>query len=107
MEDQRRKYLDENREKPLDSPGNSSGPEHFQSNDTTGSGLSEAERAFQDGTTNEMDAANDGDTEKLVDHYNINDKAHSDSSPEHFIPTTSNYHHADDPQDSPENDSRH
>ena len=35
-------------------------------------------------------------SEILVQRYNINDKAHSDSSFEDFIPTTSSFHHAED-----------
>ena len=34
-------------------------------------------------------------SEILVQRYNINDKAHSDSSFEDFIPTTSSFHHAE------------
>ena len=36
----------------------------------------------------------DNGSQKLVDEYNINDKAHSDSSEEDFIKTTSNFKHA-------------
>ena len=82
--------------------------EEFAPNATTGSGLSEAERNFQDGTNNDLrnDHHDDG-SEQLVDRYNINDKAHSDSSLDDFVNTTSNFHHADEPgpDDSPERDS--
>jgi hypothetical protein len=35
------------------------------------------------------------EAEKLSDHYNINDQAHRNSSPEDFAKTISNYHHTD------------
>ena len=38
-------------------------------------------------------------SEILVQRYNINDKAHSDSSFEDFIPTTSSFHHAENRND--------
>lgn len=38
-------------------------------------------------------------SEILVQRYNINDKAHSDSSFEDFIPTTSSFHHAENRDD--------
>ena len=38
-------------------------------------------------------------SEVLVQRYNINDKAHSDSSFEDFIPTTSSFHHAENRND--------
>jgi hypothetical protein len=80
----------------------------FPTNSTTGSGFSEAERAVQDGTNVKGYPGESGNlgSDELVDSYNINDKAHSDSSVEDFIKTTSNYHHAED-DDSPENDGRH
>lgn len=40
----------------------------------------------------------------LIEKYNINDQAHSDSSKKDFIDTVSNFHHADETQkDSQEN----
>lgn len=38
----------------------------------------------------------DNGSRKLVDEYNINDKAHSDSSEEDFIKTISNFKHANE-----------
>ena len=72
----------------------------FKSNDTTGSGFSEAERSTQDGTNS------DNGSEDLVDKYNINDKAHFDSSKEDFVKTTSNFKHAaeDNSEDKAEDD---
>lgn len=35
-------------------------------------------------------------SEELIQKYNINDQAHSNSSKEEFIKTTSNFHHADE-----------
>ena len=64
----------------------------FESNSTTGSGLSQAERNVQDGTNSDV---NNG-SEELVEKYNINDKAYSDSSKKDFVETTSNFHHADE-----------
>ncbi|HEY0091321.1 MAG TPA: hypothetical protein VGB43_02450 [Flavobacterium sp.] len=91
---------DQHRDQP-DTPVN----RELQDNETTGSGLSQAERRNQDGTNSSIiDHSGAGD---LVDSFNINDKAHSDSSIDDFIPTKSNYHHAEKPDDGPENDSIH
>lgn len=57
---------------------------------TTGSGYSEAERNAQDGTNA------DNGSRYLVDKYNINDQAYSDSSLDDFVKTTSGFRHADD-----------
>jgi hypothetical protein len=54
---------------------------------TTGSGYSQAERDAQDATNG---------SQYLVDKYNINDQAHSDSSLDDFVKTTSGFRHADD-----------
>lgn len=35
-------------------------------------------------------------SEKLIEKYNINDQAHSNSSEKDFIKTTSNFKHSDD-----------
>lgn len=35
-------------------------------------------------------------SEELIDKYNINDQAHSDSSKDEFIDTVSNFHHSDE-----------
>jgi len=64
----------------------------FESNSTTGSGLSQAERNVQDGTNSDVSNG----SEELVEKYNINDKAYSDSSKKDFVETTSNFHHADE-----------
>ena len=66
----------------------------FKDNDTTGSGYSEAERATQDGTNSDLQNGSD----ELIDKYNINDKAHHDSSKEDFVNTVSNFRHADSEQ---------
>jgi hypothetical protein len=85
----------------------------FDSNSTTGSGLSEQERDSQDGSssnTEDDDVPHRGNG-YLVDKYNVNDKAHNDSGIDDFINTTSNFHHADpkddDETDGPEIDGRH
>ena len=44
---------------------------------------------------NNLDHDKNG-SRKLVNEYNINDKAHSDSSEEDFIKTTSNFKHANE-----------
>ncbi|RZJ34439.1 MAG: hypothetical protein EOO51_09530 [Flavobacterium sp.] len=80
--------------------------EDFPSDSTTGSGFSELEREHQDGTNAIRDSQDNG-SQLLTDSYNINDKAHSDSSLDDFVKTTSNYHHADEPDDDPGSDSRH
>lgn len=71
-------------------------------NTTTGSGYDEAQREKLDGT-NSQNPANpskeDNGSQELVDKYNINDKAYSDSSKEDFVKTTSNFHHADEKDD--------
>jgi hypothetical protein len=35
-------------------------------------------------------------SEELIDKYNINDQAHSDSSAKDFVKTVSEFHHADE-----------
>lgn len=35
-------------------------------------------------------------SEELIKKYNVNDQAHSNSSKEEFIKTTSNFHHSDE-----------
>lgn len=64
--------------------------------ETTGSGYSEAERASKDATNTDYpaDVQHKGSKE-LIDKYNINDQAHSNSSKEDFIKTVSNFNHAD------------
>lgn len=37
-------------------------------------------------------------SEALIEKYNINDQAHSDSSTADFVKTVSEFHHADEPQ---------
>ncbi|HLA56668.1 MAG TPA: hypothetical protein VK623_11235 [Flavobacterium sp.] len=69
----------------------------YEPNGTTGSGYSEAERRVQDGI-NSPDEKNG--SKYLVDKYNINDKAYSDSSLKDFTKTTSAFHHND--EDNPE-----
>ena len=89
----------ENNENPKDSLDKNKSAETFESNSTTGSGLSQAERNVQDGTNSDIDNG----SEALVEKYNINDKAYSDSSKKDFVETTSNFHHADeDDQESEE-----
>ena len=63
---------------------------------TTGSGYSEAERASEDATKTDYpaDPQHKGSRE-LIDKYNINDQAHSDSSKDDFVKTISNFKHAD------------
>jgi len=34
----------------------------------------------------------------LIEKYNINDQAHSDSSAKDFVKTVSEFHHADEPE---------
>ncbi|AWI25727.1 hypothetical protein [Flavobacterium pallidum] len=65
---------------------------------TTGSGISEAERNLHDNTLsrNPVDPQHaDNGRIELVNKYNINDKAHSDSSAGDFVKTVSKFHHAD------------
>ena len=50
-------------------------------------------KKYQDINNLERD---DNGSRKLVDEYNINDKAHSDSSEEDFIKTISNFKHANE-----------
>ncbi len=101
-----------NHSKKMDSDNSDNGSfqqeKAFASDSTTGSGFSEGERRLQDGTNSDLGEDIAGDSaEQLVDSYNINDKAHSDSSIDDFVKTTSNYHHAENPEDSPENDGIH
>lgn len=72
----------------------------YDPDSTTGSGISELERTVQDGTAS-REASHLG-SEELIEKYNINDQAHSDSSLEDFVKTTSAFKHADDAKpDSP------
>ncbi|MDR6966415.1 hypothetical protein J2X31_000408 [Flavobacterium arsenatis] len=66
--------------------------EGIAEDETTGSGYNEAERASKDATN--MDLQHKGSRE-LIDKYNINDQAHSDSSKDNFVKTISNNNHAD------------
>ncbi len=97
-------YGNQSRNMQADNTGNES---FGESDTTTGSGYSEAERSFQDGhTSDNADVVNRGSRE-LIDKYNINDQAHSDSSKEDFIKTVSNFRHSDEATDDAENQSRH
>ena len=88
-----------------DNSGNKSfekSPEDYPRNSTTGSGYSESERDNND-STNSQNPANpyaDNGSQELVDKYNINDKAYSDSSKKDFVETVSKFHHADEEDDS-------
>lgn len=64
--------------------------------ETTGSGYSEAERISKDATNSDYpkDLEHKGSRE-LIDKYNINDQAHSNSSKDDFVKTISNSTHAD------------
>ena len=62
---------------------------------TTGSGYSEQERAAQDGVNNPAVIDHRGSIE-MTRRYNINDKAHFDSSKDDFVPTVSSFRHADE-----------
>ncbi|HEX9980381.1 MAG TPA: hypothetical protein VGB50_07435 [Flavobacterium sp.] len=102
-------YGNEPRKMGSDYTGNASFEEPgkgIESDTTTGSGYSEGERNAQDGTNNSYDHRGN---DELVDKYNVNDKAHFDSSLDDFIPTVSNYKHSDgnEATDNPEKDSRH
>jgi len=83
----------------------------FDNKETTGAGYSEGERNLQDSVNSDTGHHQGEGAETLVDSYNINDKAHSNSSLDDFIKTTSNFHHAekpeDEPEDEPETDSIH
>ena len=70
--------------------------EGIAEDETTGSGLSEAERTSKDATNTDYpnDLQHQGSRD-LIDKYNINDQAHSDSSKDDFVKTISNYNHAD------------
>ena len=70
--------------------------EGIAKDETTGSGYSEAERASKDGTNSDYpaDLEHKGSRE-LIDKYNINDQAHSNSSKDDFVKTVSNNNHAD------------
>ncbi len=73
-----------------------SGNKSFEhENLTTGSGYSSQEREVQDGTNNPSVIDYRGNDE-LINKYNINDKAHFESSKDDFVRTTSNFRHADD-----------
>lgn len=68
--------------------------------ETTGSGYSEAERVSKDSTNSDYpaDLEHKGSRE-LIDQYNINDQAHSNSSKKDFVKTVSNNNHADGSKD--------
>ena len=88
-EEQLRDFSTENN--PLDTS-----VEGIAEDETTGSGLSEVERTSKDATNTDHpnDPQHKGSRE-LIDKYNINDQAHSDSSKDDFIKTVSNATHAD------------
>ncbi len=93
--------------KPAGMQADNTGNNTFGDSDTTtGSGYSEAERKVQDGHVSDNDEVVHRGSRELIDKYNINDQAHSDSSKDDFIPTVSNFHHADEP-DEPTDQSRH
>ena len=70
--------------------------EGIAEDETTGSGYSEADRAAKDATnTDYLDDPQHKGSRELIDKYNINDQAHSDSSKDDFVKTISNYNHAD------------
>lgn len=62
---------------------------------TTGSGYSEEERVANDATNTDFPDEKHKGSRELIDKYNINDQAHSDSSKDDFIKTVSNATHAD------------
>ncbi len=70
--------------------------EGIAEDETTGSGYSEAERNTKDATNTDYpaDPQHNGSRE-LIDKYNINDQAHSDSSKDDFVKTISNNNHVD------------
>ena len=88
-EEQLKEFTTENN--PLDTS-----VEGIAEDETTGSGYSEAERTTNDATNTDHpnDPQHKGSRE-LIDKYNINDQAHSDSSKDDFVKTISNYNHAD------------
>ncbi len=81
---------------------NTSQEDGYTPDSTTGSGYSEAERDVHDNTIsrNPVDPQHaDNGRIALVNKYNINDKAHSDSSAADFVKTVSKFHHADSADD--------
>ena len=63
---------------------------------TTGSGYPEAERDTKDATNTDYPAdLHHKGSRELIDKYNINDQAHSNSSKDDFIKTISNSTHAE------------
>ena len=70
--------------------------EGIAEDETTGSGYSEAERTSKDATNTDHpnDPQHKGSRE-LIDKYNINDQAHSNSSVEDFVQTISKSRHID------------
>lgn len=70
--------------------------EGIAEDETKGSGYTEADRASKEATdTNHPADPQHKGSRELIDKYNINDQAHSDSSKDDFVKTISNYHHAD------------
>ena len=70
--------------------------EGIAEDETTGSGYSEDERVFKDATnTDNPGVSQHKGSRELIDKYNINDQAHSDSSKDDFVKTISNNNHAD------------
>ena len=88
-EEQLKEFATENN--PLDTS-----VEGIAEDETTGSGYSQAERDTKDATNTDYpaDLQHKGSRE-LIDKYNINDQAHSDSSKDDFVKTISNSNHAD------------
>jgi len=78
-----------------------SNDDSFDKNKTASEYGNSPERMNSDNSGNESfentkDEAHDDGRRALIDKYNINDQAHSDSSADDFIKTTSGFTHADD-----------
>lgn len=77
--------------------------EGIAEDETTGSGYDEAERDTKDATNTDYPDNPHKGSRELIDKYNINDQAHSDSSKDDFVKTVSNSTHADGTNGSKEN----
>lgn len=86
MEESRKEHIENER------PGKAAAGNNM----TTGSGLGDAERITPDAIISTSKNPEHKGSQYLVDKYNINDQAYSDSSLEDFIKTTSAFRHADD-----------
>lgn len=103
MQDNHKSFT-ESKDKDAENKGNKSFEKSYKEDATIGAGYSEAERDLHSDTDSRKPAEpEDNGSQELVERYNINDKAYSDSSKDDFVKTVSKFHHADQADDDKNN----